>query len=96
MKCIYPECNCPFDMGPDGKCLRGLKKMNKTEKLIAHFESGGTITASEARKQFGIQELRSTISRLKKAGMKIESEEEQGKPNAFSGKPIKCKRWFKA
>lgn len=21
--CTYPECNCPFDMGSDGKCLRG-------------------------------------------------------------------------
>ena len=25
-KCIYPECNCPFDMGADNKCLRGLKR----------------------------------------------------------------------
>jgi len=22
-KCTYPDCNCPFDMGPDGKCLIG-------------------------------------------------------------------------
>jgi len=21
--CSYPECNCPFDKGPDNKCLRG-------------------------------------------------------------------------
>ena len=21
--CSYPECGCPFDMGPDGKCLAG-------------------------------------------------------------------------
>ncbi len=24
--CNYPACNCPSDMGPDGKCLRGYKK----------------------------------------------------------------------
>jgi len=70
--------------------------MNKTQKLIAHFESGGSITTAEARRMFGIQELRSTISRLQKAGMKLESTTEEGKPNAFSGKPIKVKRWFKA
>lgn len=23
-KCDYPDCNCPFDMGADNKCLRGL------------------------------------------------------------------------
>jgi len=22
--CTYPECNCPFDMGADNKCLRGF------------------------------------------------------------------------
>lgn len=21
--CSYPDCRCPFDMGPDGKCLAG-------------------------------------------------------------------------
>lgn len=25
-KCTYPECNCPFDMGQDGKCLRGFER----------------------------------------------------------------------
>ncbi len=24
--CKYPECNCPFDMGPDGLCLKGLPR----------------------------------------------------------------------
>lgn len=24
-ECNYPECNCPFDMGPEHKCLRGLE-----------------------------------------------------------------------
>ncbi len=23
-KCDYPDCNCPYDMGADNKCLRGL------------------------------------------------------------------------
>lgn len=23
--CNYPECNCPFDMGSDNKCAKGLK-----------------------------------------------------------------------
>lgn len=27
--CTYPECRCPFDMGPDGKCLVG--KPRQTE-----------------------------------------------------------------
>ena len=22
--CSYPECNCPFDKGPDNRCLRGM------------------------------------------------------------------------
>lgn len=22
--CIYPDCACPFDMGPDQQCLKGL------------------------------------------------------------------------
>ena len=21
--CTYPDCNCPFDKGPDNKCLKG-------------------------------------------------------------------------
>lgn len=21
--CTYPECSCPFDMGPEHKCFRG-------------------------------------------------------------------------
>ena len=21
--CSYPDCRCPFDMGPDNKCLQG-------------------------------------------------------------------------
>lgn len=24
--CSYPDCNCPFDMGPDNQCLRGLPR----------------------------------------------------------------------
>lgn len=27
--CIYPDCNCPFDIGPDNKCLRGLPRKSK-------------------------------------------------------------------
>ena len=27
--CIYPECNCPFDMGRDDRCLRGLPPQRK-------------------------------------------------------------------
>ncbi len=23
-KCTYPDCQCPFDMGPDHQCLKGL------------------------------------------------------------------------
>lgn len=23
--CNYPECNCPFDKGPDNKCAKGLQ-----------------------------------------------------------------------
>ena len=70
--------------------------MNKTEKLIAHFESGGTATAAEIRRDFGIQEPRSCISRIEKVhGMKLDSIEEDGQKSAFNGKPIKCKRWFK-
>ncbi|MCW8829982.1 MAG: hypothetical protein OQK32_00495 [Gammaproteobacteria bacterium] len=35
-KCIYPECNCPFDMGADGKCLRGLERQNKASAVEEH------------------------------------------------------------
>ncbi|HCA35409.1 MAG: hypothetical protein CMM07_17870 [Rhodopirellula sp.] len=27
--CIYPECQCPFDMGPDYQCLKGLPVIRK-------------------------------------------------------------------
>ena len=71
--------------------------MNKTEQLIDHFESGGSITTAEARRMFGIQELRSTINRIQnEKGLKLKSVEEDGLPNAFSGKPLKVKRWSKA
>ena len=26
MKCTYPQCKCPFDMGQDEKCLIGKQK----------------------------------------------------------------------
>jgi hypothetical protein len=28
-KCNYPHCSCPFDMGPDNKCLLGLPRNRK-------------------------------------------------------------------
>lgn len=27
--CSYPDCQCPFDMGPDGKCLVGKPRGNE-------------------------------------------------------------------
>lgn len=27
--CNYPECRCPFDMGPDHQCLKGLPVIRK-------------------------------------------------------------------
>jgi hypothetical protein len=27
--CNYPECQCPFDMGPDHQCLKGLPVIRK-------------------------------------------------------------------
>jgi hypothetical protein len=27
--CTYPECKCPFDMGPDHKCLRGFSRVTR-------------------------------------------------------------------
>ncbi len=27
--CIYPDCQCPFDMGPDHQCLKGLPVIRK-------------------------------------------------------------------
>lgn len=29
--CSYPDCNCPFDMGPDGKCLVGKPRKSEVE-----------------------------------------------------------------
>ncbi|MAZ40464.1 MAG: hypothetical protein CMG91_04815 [Marinobacter sp.] len=29
--CSYPDCNCPFDMGPDGKCLVGKPRKGEVE-----------------------------------------------------------------
>jgi hypothetical protein len=31
--CNYPDCNCPFDMGPDHKCLIGLPREEKNGNL---------------------------------------------------------------
>ncbi len=31
MICTYPDCNCPFDMGVDNKCLRGYMASLQTE-----------------------------------------------------------------
>ncbi|WP_412535948.1 hypothetical protein [Marinobacter sp. MIT932201] len=28
-QCTYPECHCPFDMGPDHQCLKGLPVIRK-------------------------------------------------------------------
>ena len=28
-KCTYPDCRCPFDMGPDHQCLKGLPVIRK-------------------------------------------------------------------
>ena len=28
-KCNYPHCSCPFDMGPDHQCLKGLPVIRK-------------------------------------------------------------------
>ncbi|WP_379945099.1 hypothetical protein OZ656_06240 [Marinobacter sp. LM1] len=27
--CTYPDCRCPFDMGPDGRCLVGKPRKQK-------------------------------------------------------------------
>lgn len=27
--CTYPDCHCPFDMGPDHQCLKGLPVIRK-------------------------------------------------------------------
>lgn len=27
--CTYPDCRCPFDMGPDHQCLKGLPVIRK-------------------------------------------------------------------
>ncbi|EDM46247.1 hypothetical protein [Marinobacter algicola] len=29
--CTYPDCRCPFDMGPDGKCLVGKPQKHEVE-----------------------------------------------------------------
>jgi hypothetical protein len=29
--CSYPNCNCPFDMLPNGKCLRGKPRKHEVE-----------------------------------------------------------------
>ena len=29
--CTYPDCRCPFDMGPDGKCLVGNPRKIEVE-----------------------------------------------------------------
>ncbi|QWV11824.1 hypothetical protein [Marinobacter adhaerens] len=28
-QCTYPDCQCPFDMGPDHQCLKGLPVIRK-------------------------------------------------------------------
>ncbi len=33
--CNYPHCNCPFDMGPDERCLRNLPR--KSEMISCEF-----------------------------------------------------------
>lgn len=29
--CTYPDCRCPFDMGPDNKCLAGKPQKHEVE-----------------------------------------------------------------
>lgn len=41
-RCTYPECSCPFDMGPDNKCLRGFE--SKNEKESTSKTEGGFMT----------------------------------------------------
>ena len=31
-QCSYPDCKCPFDMGSDNKCLRGLNNEPKAKE----------------------------------------------------------------
>jgi hypothetical protein len=33
--CSYPECRCPFDMGPDGKCLAGKPRAEEVDNGAA-------------------------------------------------------------
>lgn len=30
--CSYPDCRCPFDMGPDGKCLVGKPRDDEVNR----------------------------------------------------------------
>ena len=42
--------------------------MTQNEKLTRHFRDGGSLTASQARKLFGVQNLRARVDELRGGG----------------------------
>ena len=53
--------------------------MNQCDKLMAHFQQYGHITALEAWDSYNIRRLASRISDLKKSGVKINKENKRHK-----------------
>lgn len=52
------------------------KKLSQSKRLLAHFESGGTISAFEAVLTFGITQLSARIIELEQQGFVIGRKDE--------------------
>lgn len=48
-----------------------ISKDTKTFKLLSVLENGEKVTAAQARKRFGIQNIRAEASRLRQAGFAV-------------------------
>lgn len=51
---------------------------SQNQKLVAHFRSGKTITAKEARAKFGVSSLTSRVAELRSEGYSIFSSKANG------------------
>ena len=58
--------------------MENKKKLSKTDRILSHLKSGGTITQLDATYEFGTTRLSSIIFNLRKRGYAIESMETYG------------------
>lgn len=65
--CIYPDCNCPFDLTPDMKCLRGLPSKSSAETtgyMPTKFSKGETVRHVKTNGVYKILEVPDETKKL--------------------------------